>query len=179
MVGFKERFTMGILSLGYVIASVLLILIAFGWLTPLDLFKQFLLDLNNRWILGLTSFLVLLITLTLFLKSFRVKPVKHTAIHKTAIGQIDLSLPAIEQLIHKAAKKIPGIQEVTPVLKRVDNNLTLLLKIQVNPDYNIPQITAELQHAVKDYLLQTAGTSINEIKVQVSKISLDKSSRVE
>ncbi|MGI6144184.1 MAG: alkaline shock response membrane anchor protein AmaP [Clostridia bacterium] len=176
----KVKFTVGILSLGYIIASILFILISFGWFVPIEAFKQFLIELNNRWILGLTSFLVLIFALNLFINSVRVKPDKHTSIHKTALGQIDLSISALEQLIFKAAKKISGIHEVHPVLKVVDNKLVVLLKVQVNPDYNIPQITAELQHAIKDYLLQTSGTSIEEVKVQVTKINLDnKNSRVE
>lgn len=180
MGSFKERFTVGILSLGYVFMSILFILIAFGWFVPLDSFNLYLVDLNNRWVLGLTASLVLIITFTLFIKSIKIKPAKHTSIHQTALGQIDLSMSAMEQLILKAAKKIPGIHEVIPVLKIVDNKLSVLLKIQVNPDLNIPQITAELQHAVKEYLLQTSGTSIEDIKVQVARINLDnKTTRVE
>ena len=85
----KVKFTVGILSLGYIIASILFILISFGWFVPIEAFKQFLIELNNRWILGLTSFLVLIFALNLFINSVRVKPDKHTSIHKTALGQID------------------------------------------------------------------------------------------
>jgi len=180
MGSFKVKFTVGILSLGYIIVSILFIFISFGWVVPIEAFNLFLLDLNNRWILGLTSFLVLIFSTNLFLHSVRVKPEKHTSIHKTALGQIDLSVPALEQLILKASKKISGIHEVHPVIKVSDNKLSVLLKVQVNPDFNIPQITAELQHVIKEYLLQTSGTSIEEVRVQVTKINLDnKNSRVE
>lgn len=180
MSSFKERLIMGILSLGYVFASILFIFIALGWFVPIDSFNFFLIDFNNRWILGLTSFLVFILTFTLFLRSFKTNPIKLTTIHQTALGQIDITLSALELLVLKAAKKVAGIQEVKPVLKLTENNLSMLLKVQVSPDLNIPQITAELQHAIKEYLLQTAGTSLQEIRIQVTKVNVDtKISRVE
>ncbi|MDD2211425.1 MAG: alkaline shock response membrane anchor protein AmaP [Clostridia bacterium] len=176
----KGRLAMGLLSLGYVFISILFILIALGWFVPLDSFSFFLMDFNNRWILGLTSFLVFVLTFTLFFNSFKIKPIKLTTIHNTALGQIDITLSALEQLVLKAVKKIPVIQEVKPVLKLTEKNISVLLKIKVNADVNIPQITAELQHVIKEYLLETSGTSLQEIKIQVTEINIDpKTNRVE
>lgn len=180
MSSFKERFTVGILSLGYIFISILFLSLALGWYEPIDAFKLFLMDFNNRWILGLSSFLVFLLTFILFINNFKAKPIKFTSIHKTALGQIDITLSSLEQLVLKAVKKVPGIQEVKPVLKLSNDNLSILLKIQVDADLNLPQIMAELQHVVKDYLLQTSGTSVQDIRIQVAKINIDnKTGRVE
>lgn len=169
----KTRLTMGILSLGYILASILFIGIALGWFAPIDYFDFFLIDLNNRWILGLVSFFIFMLTFILFLSCFKTKSDKLAAIHQTALGQIDITLSALESLILKAAKKTSGVKEVKPILKLTENKLSVLLKVKVNPDINIPQITAELQHAVKDYLAQTAGTSLQDIKIQVTQINMD------
>lgn len=175
-----NRLSIGILSLGYVIASVFFIIIALGWRMPLDIFETFLLDLNNRWVLGLTSAIIFLISSTWFLRIFKVQSVKQTAVNETALGQINITLSALEQLILKASKGIQGVREVKPTLKISTGRITVLLKVQVLPDLNIPQVTAELQEAIKDYLLKTAGTSVQEIKIQVAKISWDtKVSRVD
>ncbi|MGI6587794.1 MAG: alkaline shock response membrane anchor protein AmaP [Peptococcia bacterium] len=180
MSSFKVRFITGLLSLGYIFVSILFICIALGWFALIDYLDFFLIDLNNRWILGLVSFFIFILTFTLFLSCFKIKSDKLTTIHQTALGQIDITLSALELLVLKAAKKIPGIQEVKPILKLTENNISVLLKVQVNPDVNIPQITAELQHAVKDYLLQTSGTSLQKIEIQVTQINMDtKTSRVE
>lgn len=180
MTNIGDRLIIGILSLGYVVASICFIIIALGWWIPLDTFETFLIDLNNRWILGLTATLIFFISLTLFLRSFKSKPVKYTVVNETSLGQINITLPALEQLILKVAKSIQGVREVKPTLKIITGGIAVMLKVQIIPDINIPQVTAELQEAIKAYLLKTVGTSVQEIKIQVTRISWDaKVSRVE
>ena len=174
-----DKFIIGILSLGYMVASVFLVIIALGWTSPLTYVENYLLYITNRWLLGLLGTVIFIVSLTLFLGSFRIKPVKTTVIHETSLGRIKITRPALEHLVVKAAKSTQGIREVKPFLKSSADELAVQLKIQVLPDVSIPNITEELQKKVKEYLLKTAGITVNEIKVIVNKITWETKSRVE
>lgn len=175
----KERMIMGILSLGYVLGSLLLIVTALGWTGYLLYIENYLLYMTNRWVLGLTGTILFAFTLTLFLSSFKAKPVKTTIIHETSLGHIQITLQALEHLVTKAARSVQGVRDVKPLLKKNPDYLSVQLKVHVAPDIAIPQVTESIQNTVKDYLAKTAGMTIQDIQILVNRISWDNKSRVE
>ena len=103
--------------------------------------------------------------------NLRTKQKITATIHQTALGQIEITIPALEALVCKAVQTFKEIDVVKPILELKENKLTVVLKIKVNPDLDIPQTTAELQHVIKDYITETTGTSIHTIKVEVAQIN--------
>lgn len=179
-----DRLIIGILSLGYVLLSIFFFtMLVFGWPVPLGSLQYYLSDLSIRWTLGLILTATFFFSFLFLVKSFGKRPVKFSVLHETDLGQVNITLSALEQLILKGSGNVSGVREVKPSLKLTAAGISLLLKVQVIPDINIPQVSSDLQKTVRDYLLQTSGTSLNEIKVQVTKISSDiktpKISRVE
>lgn len=174
-----DKLLIGVMSLGYMVASVFLVMISLGWTSPLTYVENYLLFTASRWLLGLTGVLVFIGSLTLFLGSIRTKPVKTAVIHQTSLGQINITLPALEHLVVKAAKSIQGIREVRPLLKRSEGGLLVQLKVQVQPDLSIPEISENLQTKIKEYLLKTVGITVHDIKISINKINWETKSRVE
>lgn len=179
-----NRVIIGILSLGYLLLSIcLFIMLVFSWPIPFGYLELFFSDLNVRWAFGLLLIVVFIVNYIFFVKSIRGCPVKFSVLHETDFGQINITLSALEQLVLKGSSGVSGVREVKPSLKLTAEGIALLLKVQVIPDVHIPQVTSDLQKAVKDYLLRTSAISLQEIKVQVIKISSDikipKISRVE
>ncbi len=173
-----DRMFIGIMSLGYLIISVVLVLAALGWTTPVTYVENYLYR-TNPWVLGLTGGFVFIASLTLFLSSFKKKPVMQTAIHETNLGQIRITLPALEHLVLKAAKSVHGIRDIKPFINNTATGLSIQLKVQVLPDVNIPNITADLQKTIRDYMQKTAGTTVQEVRVLVNKVSWENKARVE
>lgn len=174
-----DKVFIGIMALGYMIASVFLILLALGWTGFIAYAEQYLLYFTNRWVMGLSGVAVFIASSALFLGSLRAKPDAVTAIHETSLGQVNITMPALEHLIIKAAKSIPGVREVRPALRNAGGGIAVNLKVQVVPDTGIPQLTEDLQKKVRDYLQKTAGIGVQEIRVSVNKISWDVKSRVD
>lgn len=179
-----NRLIIGILSLGYVLLSIFfLTMLIFGWPVPFGSLQYYLSDISTRWILGLIMTALFFIAMFFLLKSFGSRPVKFSVLHETDLGLVNITLSALEQLVLKGSSNVSGVREVKPSLKLTADGISLLLKVQVIPDIHIPQVTSDLQKTVKDYLMRTTGTSLNEIKVQVTKITTDirtpKISRVE
>lgn len=171
MVSRQSRMVISILSSGYLLLAVLFFNISLGWFTPVDHFDYLLLDPHKRWVLGFISFLVFLFSLFLLFENLRTKQKITATIHQTALGQIEITIPALEALVCKAVQTFKEIDVVKPILELKENKLTVVLKIKVNPDLDIPQTTAELQHVIKDYITETTGTSIHTIKVEVAQIN--------
>lgn len=173
-----DRMFIGILSLGYLIISVVLVLVALGWTTPVAYVESYLYR-TNPWVLGLTGGFVFIASLTLFLSSFKKKPVMQTPIHETNLGQIRITITALEHLVLKAAKSVHGIRDIRPIIQNTAAGLSIQLKVQVLPDVSIPNITADLQKIIRDYLQKTAGTTVQEIRILVNKVSWENKARVE
>lgn len=179
------RLIIGILSLGYLCLSIILLtMLLFSWPLGIGSLESFLANLNVRWTVGLSALVVFLLSLVLLGRSFGRRPVKFSILQETELGQVNITMSALEQLVIKGASAVSGVREVKPTLKLTGRGITLLLKVHVLPDINIPQTTSELQRIVRDYLLKTSGTSLHEIKVQVTKVSMEaarlpKISRVE
>lgn len=179
MTNTADKILMGILSLGYLAFSVILFMTAFGWTTPILNMHDYLLNPSTKWLVGSTGILVFIISSSIAIRSFRSKQDRVSAVHNTSLGQIKISLPALENLILRCAKNVEGIRDIKPILQNNKGNLLIKLSTQVAPDVKIPEVSEELQKVVKDYLKRTAGINVQEIKVLVNKVSWDTKSRVE
>lgn len=179
-----NRFIIGILLLGYILLSLcLFLMLLFSWSMPFSYFELIFSDPLVKWAYGVLLAVVFILSCICFVKNIGRRPVKFSVLHETDFGQISITLSALEQLVLKGASSVSGVREVKPSLRLTAEGFALLLKVQVIPDIHIPQVTSDLQNTVKEYLLRTSGTSLQEIEVQVVKISSDirtpKISRVE
>jgi uncharacterized alkaline shock family protein YloU len=174
-----DRFLLGILSFGYLIAAVFLVGLALGWTSPLEAIQYYLLQSTNSWILGITGIILFLLSLSLFIGVFRPKPVKNTVVHETPLGSIKITMAALENLVIKAARSVQGIRDVKTHIKTQHDNVSIQLNVQVQPDLSIPQVTEELQNKVKEYLTKTTGINVNDVRVIVNRITWEVKNRVE
>jgi len=165
------------------LSLALFLIFIFSWPIPYAYIEWFFADPLVKWSYGVLLIAVFLLSCICFVKNIGKRPVKFSVLHETDFGQISITVSALEQLVLKGASSVSGVREVKPSLRLSAEGIALLLKVQVIPDVHIPQVTSDLQNTVKDYLLRTSGTSLQEIDVQVVKISSDiktpKISRVE
>ncbi len=174
-----DKIFIGLMSLGYLAASFILIGIAFGWTDPLMFLHGYLLKYVNSWLIGITGAVTFLVALSLLVSVFYVKPVKDTMVHQTSMGAIRITLPALENLVAKAAKSVHGVRDVKINLKLQQDSVAIMIKAQILPDLNIPAITEEMQKKVKEYIAKTAAIDVLDVRVIVNKISWEVKSRVE
>lgn len=174
-----DRILMGIMALGYLVFSLFLIVTAVGWTRPLYMLENYLLYRTNPWVTGIVGTILFVFSLTQVITLFGTKPPKVSSIHETSLGTINITLPALENLVLKAAQSVQGIRDVRALLKSVPEGLVIQLKVQVMPDINIPKVSEEVQKTVKEYLHRTAGIIVKEIKIVVNKINWEIKNRVE
>ena len=153
-------------------------LIAFGWQEPLVSFQSLLrkpdpLATSSG---GRPDHDHLLIPI---FSGFRREPGGRALVEVGELGEVLISVVAIEQMVKKAAMKIKGVREVKPKIRCVPEGVAVFLQVQVAADINIPQATAEIQQEIRGYLENTAGLHLLEAKVLVDHITRDLKNRVE
>lgn len=98
---------------------------------------------------------------------------------ETKLGQVQISLKAVETLVRRAAREVGGIRELIPVVKAGPEGLIIRVSMQVAPDLSIPDLSDAVQTRIREYLQETVGAPVRNILVEVRNIHLESKGRVE
>ncbi|HHY46462.1 MAG TPA: alkaline shock response membrane anchor protein AmaP [Firmicutes bacterium] len=101
-------------------------------------------------------------------------------VRETSLGEVRISLVAIENLVRRVARQVRGVKEVDTLVEIGDDGIRASLSIMVAPDINIPEICDELQARVEQYVRDTVGVDTLKTRINVRNISgTEQRSRVE
>jgi len=103
---------------------------------------------------------------------------KTIVIQETALGEVKVSLTAVENLIFQLLRPIPEIREAKPFIKGIAGKPSVLLKLVIIPETNLPELTKRIQNLVQEGVLDILGIKISQVKVLVDSVLREKS-RVE
>ena len=151
----------------------LLMIITGWWQQPLYFLWQGPYVYNEQLYLALIFAVLLLMGLRLFWVSLtrRNNAGGKAVVHDYKLGQVRISVLAIENLVKKAVGQLPGVKEVKPRVVEHQKGMGLHIRVVVTPDISIPEVSREIQQKVQEYLAQTTGITVSEIKVIVDNIS--------
>ncbi|MHB1125356.1 MAG: alkaline shock response membrane anchor protein AmaP [Bacillota bacterium] len=176
---FWERVLLAIYALIVVVLSALALSVAAGWTVPLDLVNASFGNLSSRWIIGAVSALLLLLGLSLTMGQFRHPPVIQALVQSTSLGEVRITLQALENMVSKVSRNIKGIREIKPRVRIAPDGVAILLQAIVSPDQNILLVTGQLQETIKDYIQSTVGIDVLEVRVMIQSITQDARARVQ
>lgn len=91
---------------------------------------------------------------------------KRSIVYEKELGAVRVSVGCIESLIQEAAAKVAGVKEARARIVNVAQP-KVNLDIRIFSDFNIPQLTEELQESVKDYVNSSVGINLEEVEVAV------------
>lgn len=175
-----HRFLSVIFAIITIVFAGLVLALALGWTIPQDYLQSVLSVSDNRWIIGIVSGLVILLALYLIgVASRGAGKSRELLIQDTSLGRVDISVPALEDLIRRASRQVREIREIRPVLHHEKDGVAVALHLNVSPDANIPVITQEVQEAVKNYLEEKAGIHVLQVQVLIASVSFESRARVE
>lgn len=171
---FFDRLLLGLYSLSMVILFVVVGLVAAGWTTPLDLLEFALFKQDQRIAVGLVAIVFILISLKFLINSFGTKnEVMHALIKESAMGQVRITVQAMENIVKKSVLQVRGIREVQPRIISRPEGIGVFIHVIVAPDLAIPQVSDEIQEKVKENLERIAGVNVYAVKVLVENIATD------
>lgn len=148
--------------------------IAGWWPEPLKLLLSATQRTDTSIALWTSLALLIIIGFRLIYACIKRAPIPKAVVHELKLGQVHITLPAIEGLVTKAVRNIDGIKEVKPQIIPTPTGIEIVLKIIVTPDINIPQISEQIQQNVKDYILEVTGITAQNVKVLVENISTNR-----
>jgi uncharacterized alkaline shock family protein YloU len=100
-------------------------------------------------------------------------------ITESSLGQVRVSMAAIDSLVRKAAGSIRGVREIDTKLSVDKLGLNIGLRLLVATDLSLPELTAEVQKTVGSYIDETVGITPKQINVLVRNVAGPGRARVE
>jgi len=158
----------------FLVIGGFLITMALGWLTAKDVYKiveYMQLNLNSRIITGLAGFLLIIINISLGqLILGRIEKEKTIAFN-TPSGQVTIALHAVEDLIKRLTHGFSEIKETRPSVIANKRGVEVNLKVVLQNESNIPDLTSHLQDMIKTKIQEMLGIEEQiTVKVHVAKI---------
>jgi uncharacterized alkaline shock family protein YloU len=165
---------LGIYTLFITFVFVLFSAVMLGWSAPLFILKEIFYP-GRPEIFWPFMAIVVLVGLRLLWVSLLSKPGgRHVVLTESSLGQVNISLMAIESLVEKTVSQFNGVRDVKPNIIQVKQGIGINIRVAVTPDVNLPQLSEEIQSRVKSKVLEVTGISVNTIKIAVKNISVHK-----
>lgn len=135
---------------------------------------------GQDWLIALVVFVILgILAAYLFALAFRRRRPYETIQYTTPLGVVRISVQAIEDLAHRAARKVKGVRDAEVTVRQAASGVTIVSQISVSPDVSIPEVTSEIRTRLESYVRETAGVGVEAVDVTVKKIAADIRARVE
>ncbi|AYO30702.1 alkaline shock response membrane anchor protein AmaP [Biomaibacter acetigenes] len=164
-----DRIILTVYTMFLAVVSVIVILFSVR-LISLEDFGTRLAMLYGRWEVGVVGFIFLLTSVRFLLSGLKAQRYSETVIKNGELGNISISLNAIENLILKITRDIENVKDVKVHIKKREDGISILLKLVVNYDVAIPEMTSALQKSIKNYIETTAGITVKDVNISVDNI---------
>lgn len=164
------RFLMAVYSLAVMAVSLVLVGLA-APLPFLDDFRTSFVQVYNNWPIALLGTAAFFLALWVLYLSLRPVERARTIDRQGEMGEYRISFEALENLVMQATRDITGVKDTRTRLSLKDGGLVISLRISTLPDLKVPELVEEIQLKVRDYVQETSGVDVAEVKVLVETIT--------
>lgn len=170
-----DRVIFTVYSLFITLLFILFSAVMLGWAAPLILLRDVFYPGRPEVFWPLMAVVVLIGVRLFWVSIYRPqKSSHHVVLAENALGQVNLSLSAVEDLASKVAGRIHGVREVTSQMVEVPGGVGLKIQASVTPDINVPGASAEIQNMIKEKILEITGLQVSSVEVHIQSISVTK-----
>ncbi len=134
----------------------------------------------NRLIMGGIGLVLLIIALRLFIAMGRretapkEKAPTSTLLSAGENGTAYITLAALDSLVQRHCRGNQRIKECESSVQAMQSGVAISLKLQVLPDTVIPELSAQLQHSLKEYIETISGISVTGVDILILPLALPK-----
>lgn len=132
-----------------------------------------------RWEVIPVALAIFLFSLRVLLSGLKKERPGTTITHHSELGDVRISLTAIQNLAVRAAQAVRGVREAKVNVQLVDNLLVVNARVSTSLDNTAPAISATLQEAIKNSVEASAGVLVKEVRVLVEDMSPSNRVRVQ
>lgn len=172
-----DRLILALYSLSIAIVSLVIIVIPFdipGIINIRDS-VNIVQSMRGNYLYSLISLILFIISIRFLLSgiigSKDIKDESFLAM-RNEYGEVVIYSHTIVGLVQNTANEFSGIENINTSVNLDSGEIEVLMKGEVVPEANIPDITRELQVKVKECLENATGAKVREIKVQINNISV-------
>ncbi|MBE3583751.1 MAG: alkaline shock response membrane anchor protein AmaP [Limnochordaceae bacterium] len=169
-----DRILEGLAFLLFFALALPLGFVALGWDPTPTLVRwvpEIVMRTDARWGAGIGAIVLLLFGVYFLTRATASDGNEGSVLVGTEGGEVRISGRAVESLIYRVARQESGVREVEARLRHHPEGLGISMQLVVEPDVSIPALTSALQRHVTDYLQQTAGLKVAQVKVQVRNVA--------
>ncbi len=162
-----------------ILFSCFLIILAAQWVELEHINELFFIiyyEPQVRVITGLTAIVLLFLNYLFYQIISGHQQKEKTIAFDNPSGRVSVSLSVLEDLVRRLMTRYPEIKEVRPNIKATKKGLEISAKIILKSEVNIPELTSDLQEAVRKRIQETVGLEETvTVKLHVTRIiSTDK-----
>ncbi|GIP37606.1 hypothetical protein J31TS4_08860 [Paenibacillus sp. J31TS4] len=169
-----DRFLIFLFSLFAIGASAVLLVAAFNWIPEKET-NAFVARVYHENVPAaafiVTMVVVLLIAIRLFVIAVRPTRTNHASIdQRTEFGDIRISLETVENLALKAASRSRGVRDLKARVRVSNAGIEIEIRTIIDGETSIPDLTEEVQTAVKTHVEEITGIPVAVVSVFVANI---------
>ncbi len=165
-----DRIILSIYTILLMVLSLISIMLSVKIL-PQDYWQQGLSLIYGRWEAAAIGGVFFLVSIRLLLAGVRSRRGPSKIVHQTEMGVVEISIGAVEDLIAKTARHTRGVRNAKVHIRQLGDEVKVDMKIVVGPEYNIPKVAGEIQQRTQEYLKNTVGVAMTEVRILVNDIS--------
>lgn len=173
--GIIDRIVLTVYTLALAFISALMILVAIAptWIQPHMWLADALSSTRGQVVLFIIGVAFFGVSVRLIVFAFTRRGGGQPVVHETALGDVRISLDAVESLVKKVARSIKGVREMKAVVTHGKDGLHAELRGTISPEVSIPDVSEEIQSAVRQYVKRVVGVEMAEIRLEVDNIATD------
>lgn len=177
--GILDRIILTIYTVALTLISAAIVALAAGWLVPLREIERLLADTNGRWATGLVGLVFFVASVRLLYFAFRRRGGGRGVVHESNLGEVRISMDAVENLVSRVARQQRGVRDVRSRADYAGGQISVNLRTWVGPDVSVPELSELLQREVARYVRNVIGIDVSQVRVQVVSIAEGRRGKVE
>lgn len=142
-------------------------------LIPMELAWTSLGYIYGQWEASLVGAVFFLVSIRLLLAGLRSRKTKDTIVHHNEIGDVHITLTAVENLVEKTVRHLRGVRGLKVKVALAPQGITVRIKAVVSPESHVPTVADEIQKRVHEHIKNTVGIELADVQVTVDNISND------
>ncbi|MCK9911056.1 alkaline shock response membrane anchor protein AmaP, partial [Microbacteriaceae bacterium K1510] len=85
--------------------------------------------------------------------------------------EVNITLNTIQTIAERAARKVKGVRDLRTAVRALESGNIISLRVAVDGETPIPDMTQRLQYDVKEQVEAIAGVTITEVSVVVTEVA--------
>ncbi|ANE48069.1 hypothetical protein SY83_19235 [Paenibacillus swuensis] len=175
MVKVLDRLLLFIFSLAVVLASCIAGMVGLRVFGKNDVTEFIETVYTSTWLsvaIVSVAMIVLLMGLRMLYISVRRGSTQSPSINqRTEFGDIRISVDTVENLSLKAASRIRGVKDLKSRIRVTDAGLEIVIRSFVDGESSIPNLSEEVQRAVKTHVEDVTGIPVALVSVYVANVT--------